>query len=99
MTNQTEYLPIGSVVILNGGETPVMIVGRVLLLGKKQILWDYQAVVYPTGLEETLVYFNQGDVQEILHRGFEDATEEKAQVELNDWIQNNADQYTRGQTE
>ena len=77
-----ELLPIGSVVILEGGEK------RVMIFGVKQtnevdenesIEYDYIGVLYPEGnMGQDFQYlFNHGDIKEVFFRGFED--DERAQ--------------------
>lgn len=65
-------LPIGAVVLLDGAETPLMIVGY-LAKGNDGKERDYMGVIYPVGyvsIEEVRA-FNKEDIKEVLFNGFE----------------------------
>jgi len=67
-----EYLPIGSVVLLNDGEKSIMIYGRKQIHAETEELYDYVACLYPEGnLSEEYTYlFNHEQIREILFTGF-----------------------------
>ena len=68
-------LPIGSVVLLNGGKKPLMIYGiRQADAQDTSKEYDYISVLYPEGNlgEKTQFLFNHSDIEKILFRGFED---------------------------
>ena len=71
-----ELLPIGSIVLLEGGEKRLMING-IMQTNKdeNQKNYDYMGVLYPEGhIGEGFQYlFNHEDIKEIFFRGFEDA--------------------------
>lgn len=79
-----KYLPVGTVVRLNNGKKPVVIIGyktsandKKVLVGGKEMktdsTFDYAAVVYPEGLIEssTFLMFNHNNIAQILHMGYE----------------------------
>ncbi len=45
-----ELLPIGSVVLLKGGEKRVMICGRIQTKAGEDIIYDYSACYFPEGI-------------------------------------------------
>lgn len=72
---QKQILPIGSIVLLDGGIQKLMIIGRALNVrnGERQFYFDYAAVAYPEGLiGDQIVYFNHENVAKLIFQGFED---------------------------
>lgn len=67
-----KMLPIGAIVLLDGAEIPLMIVGY-LAKGNDGKERDYFGVVYPVGFTSTeeVRAFNKEDIKEILFNGFE----------------------------
>lgn len=49
MIAKDDWLPVGTVVTLEGGSRPVMIAGVMALDGKTGRYWDYIGVPYPEG--------------------------------------------------
>lgn len=72
-----EFLPIGSVVLLEGGNKPIMICGRVQAMAGSDEIYDYSACYYPEGILDpsSMFFFNRGDIAEVRFVGFEDQTE------------------------
>ncbi len=72
-----KYLPIGSVVRLAGGEKKLMIFGRKQQQVPPGICWDYVACLYPEGNlnEKFNVFFNHGEIEEVIFKGYEDDEE------------------------
>jgi hypothetical protein len=72
-----EYLPLGSVVLLNNGVKKVMIYGRRQIDSSTGVERDYLACLYPEGnLRKEFTYlFNHSDIREIVFRGFSDSEE------------------------
>ena len=48
--NEDEFLPIGSVVLLEGGNKRIMICGRIQAQAGSDIIYDYSACYYPEGI-------------------------------------------------
>ena len=71
-------LPIGSVVMLKGGEKRLMIFGVKQKKADTNELYDYISVIYPEGNIGTQgqLLFNHEDIEQIFLRGYED--EERA---------------------
>lgn len=67
-----EYLPIGTVVLLKGGEKKVMIYGRKQLALDESGEYDYIACLYPEGNinDDYNFLFNNGDISEIVFKGY-----------------------------
>ena len=51
-------LPIGSVVLLKGGEKRVMICGRIQAKSGENTIYDYSACYYPEGILNSDVCFS-----------------------------------------
>ncbi|WP_057821314.1 DUF4176 domain-containing protein [Schleiferilactobacillus perolens] len=73
---KTEFLPLGSVVMLTGVIKRIVIVQRAIELNQEDggtKYYDYGAILYPEGLvEDQLVYFNQEDISRLIFKGFSD---------------------------
>lgn len=79
------FYPLGTVVVLQGGNKKVMIIGRLQLREKDQAIFDYGACYYPEGLldSEQIFLFNHTDIKEVIFMGFQDEEEKQ----LQDYIQ------------
>ena len=86
-----EYLPVGSVVLLNKGEKELLIIGyKVVSIDHKAIednkevktdkVYDYCAVPYPEGIisSDIMLMFNHEDIKDILFTGY--TTEESNKI-------------------
>lgn len=75
-------LPLGSVVLLNGGQHRLMITSRFPLTEKNGILgyYEYGACLYPEGQSnQSTFFFNEEDILEVAAEGFSDWEEEQLQ--------------------
>ena len=72
-----DYLPIGSVVLLGGGNKRVMIYGRKQKQKSNGEEWDYIGCLYPEGnIDETYMYlFNHENIEKVFFVGFQDEDE------------------------
>lgn len=72
-----KYLPLGSVVLLEGGQKRVMVYGRRQQHVETGEMWDYVACLYPEGnLDDEHTYlFNHGQVERVFFLGFQDEEE------------------------
>lgn len=70
-------LPIGSVVLLNGGEKRLMICGRIQTDVATGKTYDYSACFYPDGIIDSkeLFMFNNENIKNIFFIGFQDGEE------------------------
>lgn len=81
----THLLPIGSVVLLQGGNKPIMIYGRKQISHNTQKIFDYLGCLYPEGYisEDYHILFNHSDIEQVLFRGFENEDEKRFRHYLN----------------
>lgn len=72
--NVKDLLPIGSIVLMEGGTKKLMIYGVKQTNQEDNQLYDYIGVVYPEGNmgEGTQFLFNHEDISEIVFRGYTD---------------------------
>lgn len=70
-------LPIGSVVLLEGGEKRVMIVSRVIAKAGENEIYDYAACYYPEGIVDpnNMFFFNNDAIATVFFVGFQDPEE------------------------
>ena len=76
------YLPIGSVVRLNKGNTKLMIVSRFPLYkdGNDIGYFEYCSCIFPSGVDgKEFIFFNKEDIAEVYFEGYVDVSEEEAQ--------------------
>ncbi len=72
-----DLLPIGSVVLLTGGEVKLMITGRLVTDEAMKDIYDYVGVFYPMGMaaDTDQYFFNRDAVQTVYHVGYIDDDE------------------------
>ncbi len=70
-------LPIGSVVLLKGGEKRVMICGRIQTRSGDENIYDYSACYYPEGIvgSDSMFFFNHDGIDKVFFMGFQDVEE------------------------
>ena len=69
-------LPIGSVVLLKGGEKRIMICGRIQTKAGEDTIYDYSACYYPEGvLSDEMFFFNRDQIERVFFIGFQDEEE------------------------
>lgn len=70
-------LPIGSVVLLKGGNKRVMICGRIQAKDGDNTIYDYSACYYPEGIVEptSMFFFNHDAIARLFFVGFQDQEE------------------------
>lgn len=92
-------LPIGSIVNIRDGTNKLMILNRgpVVEIEGKKMMFDYSGCHYPLGLaDEEVLYFNEENIDEVIHEGFSDSDEERFQKLYNEWKQDNLHFYPKG---
>ncbi len=79
MAQIKELLPIGSVVLLEGGQKRVMVFGVKQTNRDDNLEYDYIGVMYPEGNVEEVgqFLFNHEDIDQVFFRGFEDPEREE----------------------
>lgn len=78
-----KYLPVGSVVLLNNGKKPVVIMGYKMVSSNQHVyknkeivannsVYDYSGVVYPEGMISSDVFcmFNHENINKVLFEGY-----------------------------
>ncbi len=70
-------LPIGSVVLLKGGEKRIMICGRIQAKVDDGTVYDYSACYYPEGIvaPDNMFFFNHDAIDTVFFIGFQDHEE------------------------
>ena len=72
-----DLLPIGSVVLLKGGEKRVMICGRIQAKIGDEKIYDYSACYYPEGIinPTSMFFFDRDAIDRVFFIGFQDGEE------------------------
>lgn len=70
-------LPIGSVVLLKGGDKRIMICGRIQAKEGENTIYDYSACYYPEGIVDptSMFFFNRDAIDTVYFVGFQDKEE------------------------
>lgn len=79
------FLPLGTIVLLNGSVKKLMILARGAFTNIKgeQRFFDYGACTYPEGvIGDTMLYFNGKDIIKVVSRGYTDEEEDLMQENL-----------------
>lgn len=73
-----EYLPIGSVVLLNNTKKKIVIMGIMQIPDNdKEHVYDYIGVPYPEGyFGKGNIVFNNEDISDVIFRGYENKERE-----------------------
>ncbi len=72
----SELLPIGSIVLLKGGNKRLMICGRIQTRQGEDTIYDYCGCYYPEGIEPSnMFFFNRDAIDTLFFVGFQDAEE------------------------
>lgn len=86
-----KYIAIGSVVKLEGGETPVMVTGYATVSEEDESkVYDYVGCPYPEGVEnqEEVLLFDHRQIQEILYLGYENEEYKRYVEEVKEAVRN-----------
>lgn len=92
-------LEIGSIVYLKKGTQKVMVVSRGAIFKQngKEVLYDYSACLYPTGIDpQELYYFNEENIDAILFNGFHDEEEVRFQELYRSWYLDEGQKLGKG---
>jgi len=84
-----ELLPIGSVVMLEGGDKRLMIYGILQTNGENNTNYDYLGCLYPEGYIdiEHIFMFNHKDIIRIDHTGLADGEHQEFRTKLNEMLE------------
>ena len=92
MEKGEKFLPIGTVVMLEGGSKRVMISGFCAIEQnntENKKVWDYSGCMYPEGFLDSkqTCLFNHEQIKEVYHLGLADDEEEKSfKTKLNELV-------------
>ena len=83
-----DMLPIGSVVLLKGGDKRVMICGRIQAKAGENVIYDYSACYYPEGIVDpsAMFFFNRDAIDTVYFVGFQDKEERDFRHEVLDQL-------------
>ena len=73
-----QYLPMGSIVKIKDTKRKTIIVGRLQRRTDSDEIYDYSGLLYPVGSVENKIFlFNEGDISEVIFRGYCDIEEQE----------------------
>lgn len=92
-----QLYPIGTVVMLHGGEKALMVFGRKQMDPEENKVYDYIGVFFPEGYltPEFSFLFQHEDIAEVLYPGFENEEEQNFRKALSEY----ADSYAAEEKE
>ena len=72
---ESEFLPVGSVVLLKNATRPVVVIGYMMLEEGSSEIWDYLACAYPIGVvgDQKNLLFKKEQIAKIIFKGYSDA--------------------------
>lgn len=88
----TEYLPLGSIVLLKDGVQKVLIISRALNVrnGEQEFFFDYGGVPYPEGLvSDKMAYFNHESISRVVFTGYSDDDNLNMVDNINRYLESN----------
>ena len=90
--NKIDFVPLGSVVLLNGGSQRVLVIARGLNVENDgtTYFFDYGGVPYPDGLTgDQMAYFNHDAIAKVYFEGYRDDENDIMTNKLNEYIEQN----------
>ena len=90
MEMRDKFLPIGSVILLEGGKKKIMITGFCSISSEdKTRVYDYSGCIYPEGYlsSNQICLFDHEQIGEICFIGYENEEEESFKKQLNDVVE------------
>ena len=83
-----KFLPIGTVVMLQGGSKRVMITGFCSIEAEQEKMWDYSGCMYPEGfLSSTQTcLFDHEQIEKVYYLGFVDEEEKEFKQKLDELL-------------
>lgn len=91
MNEFSEYLPIGTVLLLKGAQKKVMITGHSPIdMERKDRIYGYLGCIFPEGIikSDENILFNAKDIDKIFFKGYVDEEQEDYLKDLNDILRN-----------
>ena len=87
-----DILPLGSIVLLNGNPTELMIIGRGLRLkiNGKEVFSDYAGVQYPDGhIGDKVAYFDHDRIAKDIFKGYSEERDAIVVENINNYVASN----------
>lgn len=77
-------LPLGTIVMLKGGNKRVMICGRIITRANDEKIYDYCACYFPEGImsAKNIVFFDRDAIDQVYFQGYIDIEEQKFSQEF-----------------
>ena len=92
--DKIDYVPLGSVIYLNGGSKKLLVVARAINVqnGGKQYYFDYGGVLYPEGITgDKMAYFNHSDISRVVFSGYNDDENQVMSDNINRYLEQHPD--------
>lgn len=90
----SNYLPLGSIVMLQNATQKLMIISRAISVNNngKVFFFDYGGVPYPEGLMgDQMAYFNSDGIEKVIFEGYRDIDDEIMVDRINKYLEENPD--------
>ena len=84
-----DYIPLGSVVLLEGGIQKLLVISRGLIINNngKEVFFDYGGVLYPDGLTgDRMAYFNHENIARVIFKGYDDESSQIFAQNINNYL-------------
>lgn len=81
---KSNYLPVGSIVLLKGATQNVIIIGFAPIEHGQTKVWDYLGAPYPIGVissDKNLLFDNE-QIDKVIAKGYSDDTEKLFRMEM-----------------
>ena len=81
---KSNYLPVGSIVLLKGATQNVIIIGFAPIEHRQAKVWDYLGAPYPIGVissDKNLLFDNE-QIDKVIAKGYSDDTEKLFRMEM-----------------
>ena len=91
---QSEFLPLGTIVQLQGATRRIMIIARGMNVKKDEetFFFDYGGVPYPEGLTgDQMVYFDHGGIAKVYFHGYADDANDAMVTALQNYVAEHPD--------
>lgn len=85
-----KYLPVGTIVLLDGAKKKLMITGFCIVAeNNTEKMYDYSGCLYPEGIisADQTALFNHNQIKEIIFDGYEDEEEKEFKSKLKSAIE------------
>lgn len=86
---RTDYVALGSVVLLDGGIQKILVIGRGIIVNKngKEMYFDYAGVQYPDGVVgDQILYFNHDGIAKVVFSGYSDDEDKITVDNINNYL-------------